>query len=495
MKFSMRHACFLLMLCGAFFCLSRASAVTCPAAYGVPYQVSGDKAIYQITRQCTKQVFDSELKFLSYHSGWGDLVTDSATTLAKVPWDKVKVIPWGPKYEPKYGALVKTVDNPKVYFIGGNQRRWIENEAVFNALHLPWNWIENVTPEALARFPEIKTIAASQTHPNFTVFKYANSPKVYRLEPDHFDYSKQVKRPIKDEGEFKALGLRWDRILTFDGAEQYADSQNKADQIYNGLLCPTTREFKMLVFFDDSSYVASDDEIADFFAEAGEHLFARTCARLTVLKTWHVAKTVFGSSMEPVYAIMKQNAALVKQANGFVYFTEKESCSDTYGGCTWPLAPADATIGIDGYCNSFTQINGWDNRLYGSIVDWDHLYGRCGYNDQEQQIGDVSANGECVNQSGLKCVVKGGYSFCPNLQDKYYAQNPKMMQLSTVVHEIMHFFGTEGNMDHNEALCQSKYGGTLENIACTTTDSGECFFNICRYTYENFRKAENKCNK
>lgn len=482
-----------LTLVGFFFCLVVVDAAVCPLAWGAPYKVPGDKGIYQITQNCTKQIFDSELKYFSYHNNWGELISGAAANLAKVPWDKVKVIPWGPKYEPKYGALVKTVDNPKVYFIGGNQRRWIENEAVFNALHLPWNWIENVTPEALARFPEIKTIATSQTHPNFTVFKYANSPKVYRLEPDHFDYSKQVKRPIKDESEFKALGLRWDRILTFDGAEQYADSQNKADQIYNGLSCPTTREFKMLVFFDDSSYAAADDEIADFFAEASEHLFARTCARLTVLQTWHVAKTVFGSSMEPVYAIMKENVALVKQANGFVYFTEQESCSDTYGGCTYPIYPGKSGIGATGYCNEFASVNGESGLMYGSVVDWDHLYGRCGYDDHENRVSETSFGGECVNTTGLQCVMHNGYFMCPNILNRYYAQNSKMMQMSTVVHEIMHFFGTEGNMDHNEALCQSKYAGTLENVACTTTDSGECFFNICRYTYENFRQAENKC--
>ena len=482
-----------LMFIGAFFCFAASRAATCPAAYGVPYKVVGDKAIYQITPQCTKQVFDSELKFFSYHAGWNDLVTGTATSMAKVPWDKVKVIPWGQKYDPKYGALVKIVDNPKVYFVGGNQKRWIENEAVFNALHLPWSWIENVTAEALARFPETKIIASGQTHPNFTMFKYVNSSKVYRLEPDHFDYAKQVKRPIKDEADFKALGLRWDRILTIGNGEQYVDSQNHADQIYAGLLCPTTRAFKMLAFFDDSSYLATDAALTEFFTETSEHLFARTCARIDLLKIWHVPFANTNDPLAPVHALMKQNAALVKQADGFVYFTEKVACSDTYGGCTWPIDPN--TIGIAGYCNRFADLKSESNFLYGSIIDWDHMYARCGYNDQEQQISDVSLGGECTNQQGTKCILKNGYSFCSNLQDKYYAQNPKMMPMSTVVHEIMHFFGTEGNMDHNETLCAGKYAGTLDDVACTTTDTGECFFNICRYTYENFRQAENSCVK
>ena len=249
----------------------------------------------------------------------------------------------------------------------------------------------------------------------------------------------------------------------------------------------------MLAFFDDSSYAAADAEIAGFFAETSEHLFARTCAKIDLLKIWHVPIATQDDPMAPVYALMKQNAALVKQADGFVYFTEKVACSDTYGGCTWPLNPANYPVEISGYCNRFTDLKGENNFLYGSIVDWDHMYARCGYNEQEEKVSDVSFGGECANQAGTKCVQKFDYSFCSNLQNRYYAQSRRMMQMSTVVHEIMHYFGTAGVMDHNEALCADKYAGTLDDVVCSTGDTGDCFFNICRYTYENFRKAENKC--
>jgi len=214
---------------------------------------------------------------------------------------------------------------------------------------------------------------------------------------------------------------------------------------------------------------------------------------MNVLKVWHVTALSENAAMDPVHSLMSQNAALVKQANGFVYFTEKVSCSDTYGGCTSPLSPGDAAVGVGGYCNSFSQPSGYKDRLYGSIVDWDHLYGRCGYDDHENRVSETSFGGECVNTTGLKCVLNNGYYACPNLQNKYYAQHPRMMQMSTVIHEIMHFFGTAGNLDHNETLCSTKYGGTLDEVVCSTADQGECFFNICRYTYENFRQAKNLC--
>jgi hypothetical protein len=488
-----------LIVAGALiFILTAGKAAGCPLKIGIPLKTSGSKAVCQITKNCAKQIFDSEAKYFSYHSDWKQLAAVDAKILANVAWDAVKIIPWGPRYAPAYGALLKTVDSPKIYFVAGGQKRWIENEKIFNALKLPWSWTENAVQEVLQSFPEGAAIS-SQTYPNYLVFKYAVSSKVYRVEPDHFDYQKQVKRWIKDEKEFKELGLRWDRILTIDDAVSFSDSQNKAGGIYQGIKCSAAREFNVLVFFDDASATATDAEISAALQEASEHLYARTCIKLNVLKIWRVQNSSDpakkDTALAEAYPILKQNPDLVKKANGFVYFTENPTCSDTYGGCAITLTPAQEKIGISDYCNTFSNIYGQTGLLFGSYVDWDHMFGRCGYNDNEEKVSDKSFGGECQNQDGVSCVKKFDYYMCSNLTGEYYAQSRRMMAISTVVHEIMHHYGVKGNYDHNEKAehCKQSYKNTLDDFICADGDIGNCFFNICRYTYENFMKAEDKC--
>lgn len=499
-KFSKINFAALIFIFSAFLFLliNNSRAESCPLKIGVPLKSGDSKAVYQITKDCDKQLFDSEAKYFSYHVDWKQLVSVDAKKINSVVWNVVKTIPWGPRYAPVYGALLKTVDNPKIYFVGGGQKRWIENEKAFNMLKLPWNWVENAAADVLQAFPEGVAING-QKYPDYIVFKYAGSPKVYRIEPDHFDYTKQVKRWIKDEKEFKELGLRWDRILTVDEAISYPNSQNKAGGIYQGIKCDIVKEFNLLVFFDDASATAADEEINAALLEASEHLYARTCVKLKVLKFWHVKNSLDSAKKDTAlldaYPILKQNADLVKKANGFVYFTENASCSNTYGGCAITLTPAQEKIGISDYCNTFSNIYGQTGLLYGSYVDWDHMFARCGYNDNEEKVSEKSFGGECQNQNNMSCVKKFDYYMCANLVDEYYAQSRRMMAISSVIHEIMHHYGEKGNYDHNEKAehCKLNYLHALDDFICTDDDVGDCFFNICRYTYENFMKAEDKC--
>ncbi|MBI2436972.1 MAG: peptidoglycan-binding protein [Candidatus Magasanikbacteria bacterium] len=132
-------------------------------------------------------------------------------------------MPWGPKYDPQYGALVKIVNDSKVYLLLGTERYWINSESVFTGLKYDWNWIEDVDEELLAKYSVGSEISYTTHHPNYTLVKYSNSPKVYRLEPDPKDASKQVKRHIADEKAFESLKFRWDRIVVISTSETYLD--------------------------------------------------------------------------------------------------------------------------------------------------------------------------------------------------------------------------------------------------------------------------------
>ena len=134
-------------------------------------------------------------------------------------------MPYGPKYDPKYGALVKIVTDPKVYLLLGTEKYWITSEVVFNSLKYSWNWIEDVAEELLDKYTLGSEIDYTDHHPNYTLIKYEDNPKVYRLEPDPADTELQVKRYIPDEPTFESLNFRWDRIVTVGEAEEYTDGE------------------------------------------------------------------------------------------------------------------------------------------------------------------------------------------------------------------------------------------------------------------------------
>ena len=132
-------------------------------------------------------------------------------------------MPWGPSYDPQYGALVKIVNDPKVYLLLGTKRHWIASEGVFTALKYAWTWIEDVSQELLDKYESAGEITSTTEHPAYTLIKYKNSNKVYRLEPDASNPGRVVRRHVKDEATFESLDYRWDRIVTVDEAEQYTD--------------------------------------------------------------------------------------------------------------------------------------------------------------------------------------------------------------------------------------------------------------------------------
>lgn len=53
--------------------------------------------------------------------------------------------------------------------------------------------------------------------------KYADSPRVYRLEVDLAGQGTLIKRWVVDERIFETLNFRWDRIVVLDSRELYPD--------------------------------------------------------------------------------------------------------------------------------------------------------------------------------------------------------------------------------------------------------------------------------
>lgn len=195
--------------------------VVCDLTMGGAYKYSSSPAVYYITDECTKRAFKRSDVFFTYFGSWDKVKVVTKTQLDGITDDTLGFMPWGPKYDPKYGALVKIVKDPKVYLLLGAKRYWITSETVFTTLNYAWNWIEDVATGLLDKYTEGSEITATDHHPNYTLIKYENNPKVYRLEPNPEDASSQVKRWIPDEPTFNSLNFRWDRIVTVDETEVY----------------------------------------------------------------------------------------------------------------------------------------------------------------------------------------------------------------------------------------------------------------------------------
>jgi len=187
--------------------------------------VFGDSPTIDYAKPCTKRPFSSAGKYFTYFTSWSAVQVVSETALKSIPNDVLGFMPQGPHYDPKYGALVKVVTDPKVYLLLGGNKQWITSETVFTALNYAWNWIEDVSQTLLDKYTSQGEITDTTKHPNYTLITYEDSPKVYRLEPDPTDETNRVKRHIKDEATFTSLNFRWDRIVTVPGSEVYEDGK------------------------------------------------------------------------------------------------------------------------------------------------------------------------------------------------------------------------------------------------------------------------------
>ena len=189
---------------------------SCPLTIDRAYKTANDRAVYYVDNDCKKRPFRSATVFFTYFDSWSDVSVVSSVTLGRVPAHELGFMPLGPKYDPKYGALVKTVIDPKVYLLINNKKYWITSEMIFNDLRYDWSWIEDIDKRLLDKYPSAGEITDTTRHVDGTIIKYFGDPRVYILENGE-------KRHIADEYTFNSLGYRADRIVTISSNEQYAD--------------------------------------------------------------------------------------------------------------------------------------------------------------------------------------------------------------------------------------------------------------------------------
>jgi len=206
-------------------------SVSCSLTIGSAYKTADSRAVYYVTAPfdggdtCTKRVFAKSSIFFTYFNSWNDVSVVSSDTLQAVADDSLGFMPWGPKFDPKYGALVKSVNDPKVYLLIEGKKRWIDSEAAFTNLGYLWNWIEDVHQDLINAVPSGDDIAKDTGYPSGLLVKYAGNSNVYMLAPSKTQSGTLVKRHIKDMQTFNAFGYRWDRIVTIPKTTTFAEGE------------------------------------------------------------------------------------------------------------------------------------------------------------------------------------------------------------------------------------------------------------------------------
>ncbi len=199
---------------------------SCPLIPGNAYKSPYASSVFYITEECTKRPFKNPEMFFTYFTSWDAVSVVSITALSVVPLDQASFMYKGPLYRPTYGALIKTPYDPKVYVLIDDTKYWITDETVFSKLGYRSDWIEDVDPRLLDAYQVGEEITRTDIHPAFTLIKYANSPKVYRLEKKSGNADELVKRWVTSEEAFKKLKFRGDRIIVIRQSEVYEDGED-----------------------------------------------------------------------------------------------------------------------------------------------------------------------------------------------------------------------------------------------------------------------------
>lgn len=208
----------------ALFFPHSASATTCPLQVESAYKVKQNPAVYYVDADCKKRPFKNRHIFSTYFDSTSDIKMTDESLLQLVPNHKLGFMPLGPKYDPKYGAVVKTVNDSKVYFLLNGKKFWITSESVFLSLGYKWNWVEDVDQKLLDKYPLGSEIMSVSTHLDGTILKYPGSSDVYVLENGK-------KKHIANEQEFNARGYRWDRIVEVPVSEVYANVEDAVQPV------------------------------------------------------------------------------------------------------------------------------------------------------------------------------------------------------------------------------------------------------------------------
>lgn len=205
------------------------AATECPLNPLQAYKIPGNPSVYYISEDCKKRPIRNPQVYFSHFVSWADVRLTNAQTLNRIPDHELSFLPWGPRRVYPNGSLLKTVTDPKVYLLlGNNTLHAIGSEDAFlRVLGYQFNQIEDVAPSVLQKYSTGTSITSAATLPANLLFKYANDPKVYATEVvSSTTGTAQIieKRYITSEQEVKQVyGFRIDHVAIIPQTALFTD--------------------------------------------------------------------------------------------------------------------------------------------------------------------------------------------------------------------------------------------------------------------------------
>jgi hypothetical protein len=244
---------------------------------------------------------------------------------------------------------------------------------------------------------------------------------------------------------------------------------------------PIQGVFTVAVLVDLDSEAVTETQAQAIVDEASAILFRLTGFVLEMVDFREVRNAAGTSAMVGDYI----NSSPAVIPNGILLFSfGDDNAAKTYGGYSFSYVVPD-------HANAFQAPDAPAGSVYVNVVHYGHRFARCGYGDSDTPVSDVSIDGECFNQPGTACLEKDGYQMCSTAVDHLYASTPTYMASSTLVHEIMHPFGPNGNLDHyhtDECTSRMASGTSQRPYHPEPFDrvESDSYVNMCPFVFDIF---------
>lgn len=262
---------------------------------------------------------------------------------------------------------------------------------------------------------------------------------------------------------------------------------------------PSGRMIYTEIIVDTDSFSPSDSELNEFFGVMKNILLDKTGVEMQLQGIRRISYEAIQNRINPTGGTANTdqiltNIYLEENPPEFFVLLRSDSASATYGGYAVSFEQA-------GFCNRYKDPqDGKTTRVYGGLMDWDHMYSCCGYDASDPQnpvhISDVSIDGECRNRPGTACIYREqvGYYQCNDAEslESFYNQGRYNFLAATSIHELMHHFGEHGNYDHfGTAACDEIMGGTEYDDG--TLSAAQRNAVICPALFEVFKDSYREC--
>jgi len=215
------------------------------------------------------------------------------------------------------------------------------------------------------------------------------------------------------------------------------------------------------------------------FARAAQRLLEKTGESMSSVEVTYGPAGATTSDIVTRYLAAKTAATAPE---GILIFSN-DATAHSFGGYSFVVR------GPAGFQNRYPSPRGevGGDAIYIAVVEFDHPYARCGYNDNLVRVSDVSIGGECFNRPGTPCVAKGSAWVCSTaLADLY--MDSDYFTASTIVHEFLHPFGinTDENLDHyGTPACMARTGMT--SAQASDRREGQLNCGLCPDVFARFK--------